>query len=60
MKDVFLRLSLSIHAFLAPEDGQDLVEYALLVALVSLAAVAGLGVVANSIKSEFSTIAHSV
>jgi pilus assembly protein Flp/PilA len=36
------------------EDGQDLVEYALLVVLVALAAVAAMGTLANNISAAFS------
>ena len=36
------------------EEGQDLVEYGLVVALVSLAAVGAMGSLASSVKSVFS------
>lgn len=36
------------------EEGQDLVEYALLIVLVGLAAVAAMGSLANSISTTFS------
>ena len=35
------------------EDGQDLIEYALLVALIALAATVGMKALASSINSEF-------
>ncbi len=38
------------------EDGQDLVEYALLVALIAFATTAGIGSLATSINSAFSKI----
>ena len=38
------------------EEGQDLVEYALVVALIALGAVASMRTVANTISSEFSVI----
>lgn len=38
------------------EDGQDLVEYGLLVALVALAATAGMNALATAINSTFSTL----
>ena len=38
------------------EEGQDLVEYALVVALIGFAAVAGMGTLANDINSAFSNI----
>ena len=38
------------------EAGQDLIEYALVAALIALAAVAGMNTVANQINSAFSSI----
>jgi pilus assembly protein Flp/PilA len=49
MKDMLLNLY-------NEEAGQDLIEYALLAALLVIAAIALLGTVASSIKSEFSKI----
>jgi pilus assembly protein Flp/PilA len=42
------------------EEGQDLVEYALLVALVALAATAGMNILAGKINSEFSALGASL
>ena len=38
------------------EEGQDLIEYALLVALVALAATAGMNTLAQAINNAFSTV----
>ena len=38
------------------EEGQDLVEYALVVALIALAATTGMGSLATAINDGFSTI----
>jgi pilus assembly protein Flp/PilA len=38
------------------EEGQDLIEYALIAALIALAAVVGMGVLANAINEAFSGI----
>ncbi len=38
------------------EEGQDLVEYGLLVALVALAATAGMNALATAINSTFGTL----
>jgi pilus assembly protein Flp/PilA len=38
------------------ESGQDLIEYSLLVALIALAAVAGMSTLANNISNAFSKI----
>lgn len=40
--NVFLKMYLSVQSLMAGEEGQDLVEYALLVALVALACVTGI------------------
>jgi pilus assembly protein Flp/PilA len=42
------------------EQGQDLIEYALLVALVALAATAGMNALANSINTEFNNLGTSL
>jgi pilus assembly protein Flp/PilA len=43
----------SILLTLLQEDGQDLVEYALLIALLAFACIAGMGALANGINSLF-------
>lgn len=43
-------------AFVKDESGQDLIEYALVVALIALAATAGMGTVANAINTAFTKI----
>ena len=45
---------------LLEEEGQDLVEYALIIALLTFATVAGTGTVAASINSVISNIATAV
>ncbi len=42
------------------ESGQDLIEYALVAALVGLGAVAAMGNLANAIKNSFNTVANSL
>jgi pilus assembly protein Flp/PilA len=42
---------------LKSEEGQDLVEYALLIALIAFACTAGMGTLASSINSAFHSIA---
>jgi len=46
MKDLFMRLW-------KEEEGQDLTEYALLLVLIALAAIASLGFLAKTINSVF-------
>jgi len=42
------------------EEGQSLVEYALIIALVAIALVAGLGVLQRGISDTFDTIVTSL
>ncbi len=44
------------HSFLKEEDGQDLVEYSLLLAFIALGAIAVLGTVKTSIQTLFGTV----
>lgn len=48
------------HAFWKEEDGQDMVEYALLLAFVALAAVTVLGTVKTSISSIWTSVNTSL
>jgi pilus assembly protein Flp/PilA len=38
------------------EEGQDLIEYALLIALIALAATVGMGSLATAINTEFTNL----
>lgn len=42
------------------EEGQDLVEYGLLIVLVALGAIAGMQVLANAINATFSSAAANM
>lgn len=42
------------------EDGQDLIEYALVVALIAFAAIVGMGEVASNINLAFSKIGNKL
>jgi pilus assembly protein Flp/PilA len=60
MRDTFLKLLVKAQVTLASlkkDDGQDLVEYALVVALVAFAATAGMNSLAKGINTAFSNIA---
>jgi pilus assembly protein Flp/PilA len=50
----------ALHHFLHDESGQDLVEYALVVALISLGATASMSAVATSISAAFSSVGNKV
>jgi pilus assembly protein Flp/PilA len=53
MKDTILKLAIKIQSFIREDEGQDLIEYALVVALIALAATAGMGTLAKSINNAF-------
>jgi pilus assembly protein Flp/PilA len=56
MKNQLWKLSIKIQNILNREEGQDLIEYALVVALIALAATAGMTSVATSINTAFTGI----
>jgi len=55
MKELLLKLYVKCLS-LQQEDGQDLIEYALVVALIAFAATVGMGSVAASINLAFTNI----
>jgi len=59
MKDKFLKLSV-MWQILKDENGQDLIEYALVVALIAFAATAGMGTLANDLNTAFTHIGTKV
>jgi pilus assembly protein Flp/PilA len=56
MKDQLLKLSVKIQMFLMREEGQDLIEYALVVALIAFAATVGMKGLATNINTAFGNI----
>jgi len=56
MKKLIAKLHIAIMN-LKSEEGQDLVEYALLIALIAFACTSGMGHLATSINSMFNSIA---
>ena len=60
MKDNLLLLSVKLRNFFAREDGQDLIEYALVVALIAFAAVAGMNTLAQDINNAFLNIGSTL
>jgi pilus assembly protein Flp/PilA len=55
MKNLLHKLNLAIHS-LRNDEGQDLVEYALVVALIAFAAVGAMSGLATSINNSFTKI----
>lgn len=60
MHSLSTNLYLFVRNLLAREEGQDLVEYALVVALIAFGAIAGMGYLATGINNAFSGIATTL
>ncbi len=60
MNNLFLTLFVKLQNLMNREEGQDLVEYALLVCLVALAAIAGVRNMAGAITTVFNNISSSL
>lgn len=56
MNTTLLKLHLKFQALRDGEEGQDLIEYALLAALIALAATASMTALANDIEALFNAI----
>lgn len=59
-----VKLSLLVYPrlfrYVALEEGQDLVEYALVVALIAFGATAGMSTLASSINNAFSSLSGAL
>ena len=51
-----MRINKIVRLLWQDESGQDLIEYALVAALIALVAIAGLNGLASSISSEFTAV----
>jgi pilus assembly protein Flp/PilA len=60
MNNFLLSLYVKFQNLKTSEEGQDLVEYALLVSLVALAAIVGVNNVATAVNAVFSKISSSL
>ena len=49
-----------VKSFVRNEEGQDLLEYALLVALIALVAIAAVGAAGGSVQTIFDSIASKL
>lgn len=56
MNTMLLKLYVKFQDLKNSEEGQDLVEYALVVALIALGATAGMSALANGIKNAFNSV----
>jgi len=60
MREYMTKLWFAGKGFLEDERGQDLIEYALVVALIAFAATAGMNTVANDINTAFTNIGGKI
>jgi pilus assembly protein Flp/PilA len=56
MNDTMLKLYIKMQNLLSQEEGQDLVEYALVLALISVAAVTATKALATEVIAVFSNV----
>ncbi len=55
-----MQLKNLLRALLNEESGQDLIEYALIAALIALGAIVAMGGLSNQIANEFNSIGNSL
>lgn len=60
MNNLLLNLYIKFQALKNGEEGQDLVEYALVVALIAFGATAGMSALAGGINKAFQTISTTL
>jgi Flp pilus assembly pilin Flp len=60
MHDRFLKLRLKLWELIHGEDGQDLVEYGLIVTAIALAAIGGIQHFASAVATLFNNISNSL
>ena len=60
MNTLLLKLHVMFHKLRNCDEGQDLVEYALLVCLIALSAISGVSHIATAVDKVFSNISGSL
>jgi pilus assembly protein Flp/PilA len=60
LNNLFLKTYIKIQEMIERDNGQDLVEYALLITLIALAVVGGVQHVASAINNTFSRISTTL
>jgi pilus assembly protein Flp/PilA len=60
MNTMLLKMYVKFQDLAAREEGQDLVEYALVVALIAFGATAGMKALAGGLNTAFSTISTTL
>jgi pilus assembly protein Flp/PilA len=60
MSNILLKVWVQVRALLEEEEAQDLVEYALLLCLITLALITGMNGIAKAVNQTFSSISGSL
>jgi Flp pilus assembly pilin Flp len=60
MNNTFLKLYVVCQDLTQSEDGQDLVEYALLCSLIALSLIASIGTIASAVNAVFTNVSGSL
>jgi pilus assembly protein Flp/PilA len=60
MNEMILKMYVKMQALMAREEGQDLVEYALVVALIAFGAVTAMKGLSTEINTAFATISSDL
>ena len=60
MKDALLKIYVRFQGLKFDEEGQDLVEYALLLTMISLALISSINGIASAVKTVFSNVSTSL
>jgi pilus assembly protein Flp/PilA len=60
MNNMLLKMYVKFQDLMSREEGQDLVEYALVVALIAFGAVAGMSTLAKGINQAFTNISSQL
>jgi len=60
VNDLFLRIYIKVQDLASREDGQDMVEYALMVALLSFGWIAGVKAVATALNGAFNNVSSNL
>ena len=60
MNNLLIKLYVKFQDLASREEGQDLVEYALVVALIAFGATAGMGKLASGINTAFSNVSSKL
>lgn len=60
MNNMFLNLQVKVQNLASGEEGQDLVEYALMLTMISLALISAMQGIATAVNGVFNTISTTL